>query len=198
MSDLSHLRRFGCTAYVHVTQEKTKPRTVKGVFVGYPFGVKGYRVWIPEELKCTTSRNVVFREDELYKDAQANKSTDGKDESVETNKLAKNSKKKVSFSPSLIRGPSGPNYEHGETFDPGNTSVSQQESDYSGSSSESESDDETEDLTFVEDTESASSVDNYMLARDRVRRQNVGPPSRYEYANLVDYALEVADDIERE
>lgn len=45
--DLSHLRRFGCTAYVHVNQEKTKPRAVKGVFVGYPFGVKGYRVWIP-------------------------------------------------------------------------------------------------------------------------------------------------------
>ena len=45
--DLSHLRRFGCTAYVHVTQDKTSPRAVKGVFMGYPFGVKGYRVWIP-------------------------------------------------------------------------------------------------------------------------------------------------------
>ena len=73
MPDLSHLRRFGFTAYVHVTQEKTKSRAVKGIFVGYPFWVKGYRVWIPEELKCTTSRNVVFREDELYKDEQANK-----------------------------------------------------------------------------------------------------------------------------
>ena len=41
--------------------------------MSYPFGDKGYRVWIPEELKCTTSRNVVFREDELYKDEQANK-----------------------------------------------------------------------------------------------------------------------------
>lgn len=39
--DLSHLRRFGCSAYVHRVQEKTSPRAVKGVFVGYPFGVKG-------------------------------------------------------------------------------------------------------------------------------------------------------------
>ena len=68
MPDLSHLRRFGCTAYVHVTQEKTGPRARKGVFLGYPFRVKGYRVWIPEDLKCTTSRNVVFREEEIYKD----------------------------------------------------------------------------------------------------------------------------------
>ena len=37
-----------------------------------------------------------------------------------------------------------------------------------------------------------------MLARDRVRRQNVRPPSRYEDANLVAYALAVADDIEKE
>ena len=79
--------------------------------MGYPFGVKGYRVWIPEELKCTTSMNVVFREDELYKDTQANEYTDGEDDSVETDEQAKNSKKKVSFSPSLIRGPSGPSYD---------------------------------------------------------------------------------------
>ena len=49
MPDLSHLRRFGCTAYVHVTQEKTSPRARQGAFLGYPFGVKGYRVWILED-----------------------------------------------------------------------------------------------------------------------------------------------------
>lgn len=37
-----------------------------------------------------------------------------------------------------------------------------------------------------------------MLARDKVRRQNIRPPSRYEDANLVAYALSVADDIEKE
>ena len=61
MLDLSHLRRFGCTAYVHITQEKTSSRARKGVFLGYPFRVKGYRVWILEDLKSNTSRDVVFR-----------------------------------------------------------------------------------------------------------------------------------------
>ena len=42
MPDLSHFRRFDCMAYVHVTQEKTSCRAVKGVFLCYPFGVKGY------------------------------------------------------------------------------------------------------------------------------------------------------------
>lgn len=99
--NLSHLRRFGCTAYVHVTQDKTSPRAVKGVFTGYPFGVKGYRVWIPEDLKCTTSRNVVFREDKIYKHTQDHKVTESEGDSVNPEKQTKKSKKKVSFSPSL-------------------------------------------------------------------------------------------------
>ena len=65
--DLGHFRTFGCSAYVHVTEEKTGPRAIKGVFVGYPMGSKGYRVWIEDEGRCRTSRNIVFNEDELYK-----------------------------------------------------------------------------------------------------------------------------------
>ena len=68
--DIGHLKRFGCTAYVHVTQDKTSPRALKGMFVGYPFGVKGYHVWITEDAKCVTSRNVIFREEEVYKDVE--------------------------------------------------------------------------------------------------------------------------------
>ena len=99
--DLSHVRRFGC---VHKVQEKTSPRAVKGMFVGYPFGVKGYGVWIQDEGKCTTSRNVVFHEQELYKDTQK---ADGSEnvkisEGLETYRKMK---KKVSFSDDLILGP---------------------------------------------------------------------------------------------
>ena len=115
-----------------------------------------------------------------------------------TDKQKKKSKKRVSFSPSLIRGPSGPNYEHGETSDLGNTSVSQHGSEDQGSLSESESEDETEGLTFVEDTGTTSSIDGYMLARDRARRKTVRPPSRYEDANLVADALAVAEEIEKQ
>ena len=139
----------------------------------------------------------MFREDEIYMHTQDHKVTESEGDSVNPEKRTKKSKKKVSFSPSLIQG-SGPNYEHGESSDPGNTSVSQQDSEDQESSSGSESDDETEGLTFVEDSESTGSIDNYMPARDHVRRQNVRPPSRYEDTNLVAYALAVADEIEKD
>ncbi|KAK9185556.1 hypothetical protein WN943_025912 [Citrus x changshan-huyou] len=57
-----HLRVFGCPAYVHVRQGKLDARAIKGVFVGYPDGVKGYRVWCKEANKCLISRDVQFNE----------------------------------------------------------------------------------------------------------------------------------------
>lgn len=54
--------------YVYIDQGKLKPRALKGVFVGYPAGVKSYKVWIPEDKKFIISRNAMFREDKLYKD----------------------------------------------------------------------------------------------------------------------------------
>ena len=46
--DLRNLKRFGCSVFVHKIQEETSPRAIKGVFMGYPFGNKSYRVWVPE------------------------------------------------------------------------------------------------------------------------------------------------------
>lgn len=63
-----HLRRFGSVVYVHIDQGKLKPRALRGVFIGYPSGVKGYKVWIPEDKNFITSGNAVFREDKLYRD----------------------------------------------------------------------------------------------------------------------------------
>lgn len=62
-----HLRRFGLLVYVHIDQGKLKPRALKGVFIGYPTGVKGYKVWLLQDQKCIISRNAVFREDLVYK-----------------------------------------------------------------------------------------------------------------------------------
>ena len=91
----SHLRQFGCVAYVHITQDKMSPRAVKGIFVRYPQGVKGYRVWIPEDGKCSNNRNVVFDEDKLYHDSEK--------------KIEKPKKTmKVTFRTELIQGPSTP------------------------------------------------------------------------------------------
>lgn len=73
--DLSGLRRFGCVVYVHVDQGKLNPRSIKGVFTGYPDGVKGFRVWLIDQEKCVISRNVIFREDLMYKDISKTKNS---------------------------------------------------------------------------------------------------------------------------
>lgn len=107
---LKHLRRFGCAAYVHTKGAKTSPKAVKGFFVGYPQGVKGFRVWLPEEQECTISRNVVFHEEEVFKEATKRAETHvvqngstvvDKGKSVQIDKG-----KHVTFSPNLIQGPS--------------------------------------------------------------------------------------------
>ncbi|CAA7062683.1 unnamed protein product [Microthlaspi erraticum] len=47
----SYLRRFGCVVFIHIDDGKLNPRAKKGVFIGYPPGVKGYKVWLMEERK---------------------------------------------------------------------------------------------------------------------------------------------------
>jgi len=62
---LSHLRVFGCDAYVHVPKEKrTKldSKYEKCIFIGYKDGLKGYKLWNPVTQKVVYSRDVVFRE----------------------------------------------------------------------------------------------------------------------------------------
>ncbi|GJV09749.1 retrotransposon protein, putative, ty1-copia subclass [Tanacetum coccineum] len=69
-SDYGMLRIFGCVAYPHDKQGKLEPRAIKCVLLGYPEGVKGYRLYRldGESPKIVTSRNVVFNESVMYKD----------------------------------------------------------------------------------------------------------------------------------
>ncbi|KAG8478363.1 hypothetical protein CXB51_028111 [Gossypium anomalum] len=53
---------FGCPAYAHVDNGKLEPRSIKCVFLGYKAGVKGYKLWCPENRKVVISRDVVFDE----------------------------------------------------------------------------------------------------------------------------------------
>ncbi|GJS78842.1 retrovirus-related pol polyprotein from transposon TNT 1-94 [Tanacetum coccineum] len=64
------LRIFGCVAYSHVNQGKFKPKDIKCIFLRYPDGVKGYRLWRLDDvkLKIIIRRDVVFNESLLYKD----------------------------------------------------------------------------------------------------------------------------------
>ena len=43
-----NLRIFECPAYVHINQGKLNARALKGFFIGYLDGVKGYKVWCGE------------------------------------------------------------------------------------------------------------------------------------------------------
>ncbi|GKD71747.1 retrovirus-related pol polyprotein from transposon TNT 1-94, partial [Tanacetum coccineum] len=63
-------RIFGCVAYSHVNHGKLKPRAIKCIFLGYPDGVKGYRLWRLDDVKpkIIISRDVVFNESLMYKD----------------------------------------------------------------------------------------------------------------------------------
>ena len=63
--DLSHLKVFGCIAYVHILDElcgKLDPKAEKCVFVGYSLEQKGYRCYNPVTRELRVSRDVVFYE----------------------------------------------------------------------------------------------------------------------------------------
>ncbi|KAH9744862.1 hypothetical protein KPL70_003863 [Citrus sinensis] len=51
-ANYQNLRVFGCPAYLHINQGKLEARALKGVFVGYPDGVKGYKIWCKDQGKC--------------------------------------------------------------------------------------------------------------------------------------------------
>jgi hypothetical protein len=55
---------FGCPVYVNVNKEKLEPRSKKGIFIGYPNGVKGYKVWLLDlkSPKVVINRDVIFDE----------------------------------------------------------------------------------------------------------------------------------------
>ena len=54
------LKIFGCPAFAHVDNGKLEPRSIKCIFLGYKFGVKGYKLWCPEIKKLVISRDVIF------------------------------------------------------------------------------------------------------------------------------------------
>ena len=62
--DLTQLKVFGCLAMAHVKRDKLGTRAMKCIFLGYPKGVKGYKLWCiePGEKGALVSRDVVFNE----------------------------------------------------------------------------------------------------------------------------------------
>ncbi len=63
--DVSHLRVFGCIAYVHVPNEKRSkldPKAEKCIFIRYSLKQKGHRCFNPSIQKLQMNRDVVFDE----------------------------------------------------------------------------------------------------------------------------------------
>ncbi|KAH9801638.1 hypothetical protein KPL71_001098 [Citrus sinensis] len=167
-ADYKHLRIFGCTAYVHVKQGKLDSRALKGVFVGYPEGVKGYKVWCGATHKCIISRDVTFNEESMLEDNDSAvfDFSPYTDESIKEAAIRKDSRIEVESSSSSDR----------EGQDMGAPEDLQERS-------------EVDDLRTP-----VTELQDYQLARDRARRETK-PPSRYAYAGMIAYALNSAEEI---
>ena len=69
----SHLRTFGCTAYVHVDpkkRDKLDAKAVKCYFIGYGSDLFSYRFWAYKKKKIMRPSDVTFDESVLYKDRE--------------------------------------------------------------------------------------------------------------------------------
>lgn len=63
--DAGNLRVFGCVVYVHIPdgeRRKLDAKSRNSIFVGYPEGMKGYKLYDPSSQKFIRSRGVVFQE----------------------------------------------------------------------------------------------------------------------------------------
>ena len=67
--DVSHMRVFGSLCYVHIPdsqRRKLDAKSYKGIFVGYPEGTKGYKIYNLTSGKFVKTRNVMFDENHFH------------------------------------------------------------------------------------------------------------------------------------
>jgi hypothetical protein len=82
----THLKVFGYETYVHVPKEnmsKLDKKAEKCIFIGYKYGLKGYKNWNPETKKVMYGQDGVFRE---MKDVCQTKKFEPKDDESDSTK----------------------------------------------------------------------------------------------------------------
>ena len=68
--DISHLRIFGSTVYIHVTKDakkKLEPTVEVGIFLGYTDMPHNYHVYFPDSRKIVVRRDIKFQEEKAMK-----------------------------------------------------------------------------------------------------------------------------------
>ena len=73
--DVSNLRVFGCKAYAHIPDEKRKKldwKSEKCIFVGYPTGVKGHKLYNLSTRKMIVRRDITFVENDFNHSIEKN------------------------------------------------------------------------------------------------------------------------------
>ncbi|KAG8495946.1 hypothetical protein CXB51_009450 [Gossypium anomalum] len=142
-ANYSDLKSFGCPAYAHIDNGKLEPRSIKFVFLGYKAGVKGYKLWCPENRKVVISRDVIFDETAMIPNLSLKDSSN------------KENQKQVEHQINTESTPQA--------------------------------------ITKIENR--VASSPQYSIAKNRTRRE-IKPPKTYAEADLVAYALNVAEDID--
>ncbi|KAG8496701.1 hypothetical protein CXB51_007821 [Gossypium anomalum] len=142
-TNYSDLKIFGCPAYAHVDNGKLEPRSIKCVFLGYKAGVKGYKLWCPENRKVVISKDVVFDETAMIPNLSLKDSSN------------KENQKQVEHQINTESTPQA--------------------------------------ITKIKNR--VASSPQYSIAKNRTRRE-IKPPKKYAEADLVAYALNVAEDID--
>ena len=142
-ANYSDLKIFRCPAYAHVDNGKLELRSIKCIFLGYKAGVKGYKLWCPENRKVVISRDVVFDETAMLPNLSLKDSSN------------KENQKQVKHQINTESTPQA--------------------------------------RTKIENR--VASSPQYSIAKNRTRRE-IKPPKKYAEADLVAYALNVAEDID--